>query len=304
LEGRSMLVKKAELIPLECIVRGYISGSGWKDYKKTGGISGIQLPAGLVESEKLPEPIFTPSTKAEIGEHDENISPQKAAEIIGSKIFDILNSAVLGIYKSASEYALLKGIIIADTKMEFGMFNGEIILIDELLTPDSSRFWPKGKYLKGAAVDSFDKQYVRDYLESIKFNKMPPPPDLPVEVIMNTALKYQEALQILTGEKNLTMKPLKINVSGSEFLIVVWADNTKSKIRLMDLRKYCPCAICGENREHHKDWSHVFYTADELKVVSIQVVGQYAISIVWADGHNTGIYEFDLLKKMNCGEAD
>ncbi|GAB4134069.1 MAG: phosphoribosylaminoimidazolesuccinocarboxamide synthase [Ignavibacteriales bacterium] len=201
LEGRSMLVKKAELIPLECIVRGYISGSGWKDYKKSGGISGIKLPEGLVESEKLPEPIFTPSTKAEIGEHDENISPEKAAEIVGPKIFSVLEKSVLNIYKLAADFALTKGIIIADTKMEFGLFNGEIILIDELLTPDSSRFWPASKYQKGSSVESFDKQYVRDYLESINFNKMPPPPDLPENVIQNTALKYQEALFILTGEK-------------------------------------------------------------------------------------------------------
>jgi len=201
LEGRSMLVKKAELIPIECIVRGYISGSGWKDYRKTGTISGIFLPANLVESEKLPQPIFTPSTKAEIGEHDENISPLIAAEIIGKEKFDFINKIILQIYKLASDFALERGIIIADTKMEFGTYNDEIILIDELLTPDSSRFWPLKMYKKGSAVESYDKQYVRDYLESIKFNKMPPPPDLPKEVILNTSKKYEEALFVLTGEK-------------------------------------------------------------------------------------------------------
>lgn len=201
LEGRSMLVKKAELIPIECIVRGYISGSGWKDYKKSGTICGIPLPKGLQESEKLPEPIFTPSTKADIGEHDENISPQKAREIIGDESFEIINKALIDIYKMTSDYAYEKGIIIADTKMEFGFYNNEVILIDELLTPDSSRFWPKSSYRIGSSVESYDKQYVRDYLESINFNKMPPPPDLPDDVIKNTARKYEEVLYILTGEK-------------------------------------------------------------------------------------------------------
>lgn len=201
LVGRSMLVNKADLIPIECIVRGYISGSGWKEYKRTGTISGITLKEGLVESEKLPEPIFTPSTKAEIGEHDENISPMEAREIIGNEKYEIINDAVLEIYKSASSFALERGIIIADTKMEFGVFNNNVILIDELLTPDSSRFWPLQHYKKGSSVMSYDKQYVRDYLESINFNKMPPPPILPEEIIKNTALKYEEALFVLTGEK-------------------------------------------------------------------------------------------------------
>lgn len=201
LEGRSMLVKKAEVIPIECIVRGYISGSGWNDYKKTGCISGIKLPEGLVESEKLPEPIFTPSTKAEIGEHDENITGEKAMEIAGEEIFNKIKNATLAIYKAASEYALTKGIIIADTKMEFGVYNGEVILLDELLTPDSSRFWPEKTYKKGAAQDSFDKQYVRDYLTSINFNKQPPAPDLPEEVIRITSEKYLEALHLLTGKR-------------------------------------------------------------------------------------------------------
>lgn len=201
LEGRSMLVKKAEVIPIECIVRGYISGSGWNDYRKTGKISGIELPEGLVESEKLPEPIFTPSTKAEIGEHDENITNDRAREIAGEEIYNKIKSASLNIYKAASEFALSKGIIIADTKMEFGVYDGEVILVDELLTPDSSRFWPLDKYEKGRAQESFDKQFVRDYLLSINFNKMPPPPPLPEDVIRITSEKYLEALGMLTGRK-------------------------------------------------------------------------------------------------------
>lgn len=199
--NRSMLVKKAELIPIECIVRGYITGSGWNDYKKTGQICGIQLSAGLVESEKLSEPIFTPSTKADIGLHDENITEQQAISIIGSDAYNKLKEITISVYEKASEYALKKGIIIADTKMEFGYYDGRIILIDELLTPDSSRFWPLDDYRKGASQNSFDKQYVRDYLISIKFNKQPPPPPLPVDVVLNTSRKYQEALFMLTGEK-------------------------------------------------------------------------------------------------------
>ncbi|MCB9218934.1 MAG: phosphoribosylaminoimidazolesuccinocarboxamide synthase [Ignavibacteriales bacterium] len=201
LEGRSMLVKKAELIPLECIVRGYISGSGWKEYKKSGTVCGIELPENLVESEKLPEPIFTPSTKADIGDHDENISEEKAVEIIGEETYNVLKSKSLEIYKKAYEFAYEKGIILADTKMEFGFYNGEIILIDELLTPDSSRFWPKATYKKGIGQDSFDKQYVRDYLDSVNFNKQPPAPNLPEDVISNTTKKYEEALLMLSGKK-------------------------------------------------------------------------------------------------------
>lgn len=200
LRDRSMLVKKAELIPLECIVRGYITGSGWNDYQKTGKICGIKLREGLVESEKLDEPIFTPSTKAEIGLHDENIIEEQAINIVGKDVYDILKQTTIEIYKKASEYALRKGIIIADTKMEYGYYNGKVILIDELLTPDSSRFWPLNDYKKGFSQNSFDKQYVRDYLISIKFNKQPPPPELPDEVIINTSKKYQEALFMLTGE--------------------------------------------------------------------------------------------------------
>lgn len=200
LRDRSMLVKKAELIPIECIVRGYITGSGLIDYQKTGKVCGIELPKGLVESEKLPEPIFTPSTKAEIGLHDENISADEAINIIGKEAFEFIKNATINIYSKAAEFALKKGIIIADTKMEFGYYDGSIILIDELLTPDSSRFWPLDEYQKGRSQNSFDKQYVRDYLLSVKFNKKPPAPSLPEEVILSTSNKYKEALFKLTGE--------------------------------------------------------------------------------------------------------
>ncbi|MBU0558111.1 MAG: phosphoribosylaminoimidazolesuccinocarboxamide synthase [Bacteroidetes bacterium] len=201
LEGRSMLVEKAELIPIECIVRGYITGSGWNDYQKTGQICGIELPKGLVESEKLQEPIFTPSTKAEIGAHDENISSDRAMEIVGEETFNAIKSATINIFKKASDYAFEKGIIIADTKFEFGFYNGKIILIDEVLTPDSSRFWSRESYEKGQAQFSYDKQYVRDYLTSINFNKKPPAPNLPEDVIKNTLLKYKEAQELLTESK-------------------------------------------------------------------------------------------------------
>lgn len=202
LEDRTMLVKKAEVIPIECIIRGYISGSGWIDYKSSGKISGIKLPDGLKESEKLPEPIFTPSTKAEIGTHDENISVKQAYEIAGEENVNKIKNTALQIYKSASAYALERGIIIADTKMEFGIIDDTIILIDELLTPDSSRFWPVKKYEKGKAQESYDKQFVRDYLISIKFNKKPPAPILPEEIITKTSEKYLDVLYKLTG-KNL-----------------------------------------------------------------------------------------------------
>lgn len=200
IEGRSMLVKKAELIPLECIVRGYISGSGWNDYKKTGNICGIKLPVGMKESQKFDEPIFTPSTKADIGDHDENISEEQAKNIIGEETYNILKNATINVYQKAYEYAFERGIILADTKMEFGFVDGKVILIDELLTPDSSRFWPKDKFEIGRAQDSYDKQYVRDYLLSINFNKQPPAPQLPEDVINNTTKKYKEALFELTGE--------------------------------------------------------------------------------------------------------
>jgi len=201
LEGRSMLVKKADVVPIESVVRGYITGSGWSDYKKTGEVCGIKLPAGLVESEKFPEPLFTPATKAEIGLHDENISEEKAKEIAGADTTNFIKQKTIDVYKSAVQFALNKGIIIADTKMEFGKIGNEIILVDELLTPDSSRFWPLDKYEKGKSQESFDKQFVRDYLESIKFNKQPPPPILPEDIIEKTSEKYLEALEKLTGER-------------------------------------------------------------------------------------------------------
>jgi phosphoribosylaminoimidazole-succinocarboxamide synthase len=201
LKGRSMLVKKAKVVPIECIVRGYITGSGWKDYLATGEISGIKLAEGLQESEKFPEPIFTPSTKAEIGEHDENISAEQALKITDENTFKILEEKTLEIYNKVSEFALEKGIIIADTKMEFGYYNNNIILVDELLTPDSSRFWPLEKYEKGRGQESYDKQFVRDYLLSINFNKQPPPPELPDEIIKKTSEKYLDIYEKLTGEK-------------------------------------------------------------------------------------------------------
>ncbi len=201
LEGRSMLVKKAEVIPIESIIRGYISGSGWNDYKKTGSISGIKLPKGLRESEKLPEPIFTPSTKAEIGLHDENISLEEAVKIAGKETILKIKDIALRIYKTVSDFALQKGIIIADTKMEFGLYKNNLIIVDELLTPDSSRFWPVEGYKEGVAQQSYDKQFVRDYLLSIKFNKQPPPPVLPEEIINKTSEKYIEIYTRLTGKK-------------------------------------------------------------------------------------------------------
>jgi len=198
--NRSMLIKKAKVVPIECIVRGYITGSGWKDYKNSGEISGIKLPQGLNESEKLPEPLFTPSTKAEIGEHDENISAEQAMLLTDEQTFSKVKSSTLSIYRKASEYALTKGIIIADTKFEFGKVDGEIILVDEVLTPDSSRFWPKDKFEVGRGQESYDKQFVRDYLLSINFNKQPPPPHLPDEIINKTSEKYLEIYKKLTGE--------------------------------------------------------------------------------------------------------
>lgn len=199
LKDRSMIVKKSEVIPIESVVRGYISGSGWIDYQQTGKICGIALPEGLLESEKFVEPIFTPATKAELGLHDENISEEIAISIAGKEAISTINSKTREIYKAASDYALEKGIIIADTKMEFGYFDGKIILIDEVLTPDSSRFWPLDKYEKGRSQESYDKQFVRDYLISIKFNKQPPPPVLPDDVIKKTTEKYLDVLFKLTG---------------------------------------------------------------------------------------------------------
>jgi phosphoribosylaminoimidazole-succinocarboxamide synthase len=200
LEGRSMWVKRADMIDIECVARGYISGSGWKDYQRTGAICGIPLPAGLRESDQLPEPIFTPATKAQTG-HDENISFDQAAGIIGADLAARLRDLTLSIYKKASDYARARGIIIADTKFEFGIVNGEIILADEVLTPDSSRFWPLETYSPGGAQPSYDKQFVRDYLESIHWNKQPPAPALPEDVANRTSEKYKEAYRTLSGRE-------------------------------------------------------------------------------------------------------
>ena len=201
LEGRSMLVKKAKPLPVECIVRGYVSGSGWKEYKQTGSICGISLPAGLVESQQLPEPIFTPSTKAELGEHDENIPFAKVVELCGQEIADTISNTTLAIYKRARDLADTKGIIIADTKFEFGIFEDRVIWIDEALTPDSSRFWPKDLYQPGGAQPSFDKQFLRDYLETLDWGKKAPAPPLPEEIVRKTGEKYIEALYRITGMK-------------------------------------------------------------------------------------------------------
>ena len=199
LEGRSMLVKKAKPLPVECIVRGYLSGSGWKEYKATGGICGLPLPAGLVESQKLPEPIFTPSTKAELGEHDENITFKEAKRLCGADLAEQAKAATLAIYNRARDLADTKGIIIADTKFEFGVHNGKLIWIDEAMTPDSSRFWPKSDYRPGGAQPSFDKQFLRDYLETLDWGKKAPAPPLPAEIIRKTGEKYVEALTRITG---------------------------------------------------------------------------------------------------------
>lgn len=199
LRGRSILVKKCAPLAIECVVRGYITGSGWKSYKTDGTVCGIRLPDGLLESAQLPEPVFTPSTKEELGAHDENIDFATAAKIVGRDTAEKVRDLSLAIYKQGAEIAAKRGIIIADTKFEFGLYNGEIILIDEVLTPDSSRFWPAGKYEAGHGQESFDKQYLRDYLESIDWNKQPPPPPLPGDVIQKTRAKYVEALRYLTG---------------------------------------------------------------------------------------------------------
>jgi len=200
LRGRSMMVMRAEMFPVECVVRGYISGSAWKEYKTTGRVCGIELPAGLKESDKLPEPIFTPATKAATG-HDENISFEQMAKIVGHELSRQLRDISLKIYTKASDYAKRKGIIIADTKFEFGITPQGITLADEVLTPDSSRFWPGDKYQPGRAQDSYDKQYVRDYLEEIRWNKQPPAPALPPEVARRTSEKYLEAYRQLTGRE-------------------------------------------------------------------------------------------------------
>jgi phosphoribosylaminoimidazole-succinocarboxamide synthase len=200
LRDRSMLVKKAKPLPVECVVRGYISGSGWKSYQESGIVCGIKLPDGLQESEKLPEPIFTPSTKEEVGIHDVNINFEEAVKIIGRSLAEKVKEISLSIYKKGAELADKKGIIIADTKFEFGIFENNIILIDELLTPDSSRFWPKESYSPGQSQKSYDKQYLRDYLISINWDKLPPAPFLPKEVVKNTREKYLDALNLITGK--------------------------------------------------------------------------------------------------------
>ena len=200
LRGRSMLVTKTDPLPVECVVRGYLSGSGWEEYKKTGEVCGIPLPRGLLESAKLEEPIFTPATKAEMGLHDENITFEKMEKIVGRERAKRLKSFSLTIYKKARDFAEQRGILIADTKMEFGIKDGKLLLIDELLTPDSSRFWPKDDYRPGGSQKSFDKQFLRDYLLSLKWDKSPPAPELPKEIIQKTREKYLEAYQRIVGK--------------------------------------------------------------------------------------------------------
>jgi phosphoribosylaminoimidazole-succinocarboxamide synthase len=199
LRGRSMIVKKAEPLAIECVVRGYLAGSGWKEYRQAQTVCGIKLPAGLKESSELPEPVFTPATKAETG-HDENISFEEAARLVGPEVAERARSASLKIYNFARDYARKRGIIIADTKFEFGLLDGKLLLIDEVLTPDSSRFWPADQYEPGKGQPSFDKQFVRDYLETLDWNKTPPAPALPAEVVARTQAKYLEAYERLTGK--------------------------------------------------------------------------------------------------------
>ncbi len=199
LQGRSMLVKKAKPLTVECIVRGYISGTFWKAYQKDTAVCGFKLPAGMQESEQFPQVLFTPSTKAEQGLHDENISIEKMEELLGKEQTAKIADICIGIYTKAAEYARSKGIIIADTKFELGMYEGELILIDEVLTPDSSRFWPEDQYKVGAGQPSFDKQFLRDYLATLDWNKTPPAPSLPVEILEKTASRYREALERITG---------------------------------------------------------------------------------------------------------
>ena len=203
IRGRSMLVRRAQMFPVECVVRGYISGSGWKDYLATGAICGIPLPAGLRESDQLHEPIFTPAAKINTGGHDENISFDTVVEHIGTETAERLRSLSLAIYAKASKHAASKGLILADTKFEFGLVDQQIVLADEVLTPDSSRYWPAVTYAPGGAQPSFDKQFVRDYLESIRWNKQAPAPALPTEVVEQTRAKYLEAFSLLTGRTNL-----------------------------------------------------------------------------------------------------
>jgi phosphoribosylaminoimidazole-succinocarboxamide synthase len=200
LAGRSMVVRKTQPLPIECVARGYLSGSGWKEYQASGAVCGIALPPGLKESDKLPEPIFTPATKAASG-HDENISFERASEILGKALAEKARSVTLDIYRRAADYAEPRGILLADTKFEFGILNGELIWIDEALTPDSSRFWPVAQYKPGGPQPSFDKQFVRDYLERIRWPKTPPGPELPPDVVAGTRAKYREAYRILVGRE-------------------------------------------------------------------------------------------------------
>lgn len=201
LRGRSMIVKKAAPLAAECIVRGYLVGSGWKEYQKSGTVCGIKLPAGLEQAAKLPEPIFTPSTKAEIGDHDENISFEQMEGILGSDVAKKVKDASINLYKTAADFAAEKGIIIADTKFEFGLYEDQVILIDEVLTPDSSRFWPAETYKTGENPSSFDKQFVRDWLENTDWNKTAPAPVLPRDVVLKTRQKYIDAFEIISGKK-------------------------------------------------------------------------------------------------------
>ncbi len=199
-----MIVRRAQMFPVECVARGYVSGSGWKDYQQTGAICGISLPSGLRESDPLPEPIFTPAAKINTGGHDENISFSQVESIIGFKYADALRLLTLDIFDRASSHAASKGLILADTKFEFGLIDGQITLADEVLTPDSSRYWPAATYAPGGPQPSFDKQFVRDYLESISWNKQPPVPSLPDDVVARTREKYMEAFRLITGRASLT----------------------------------------------------------------------------------------------------
>jgi phosphoribosylaminoimidazole-succinocarboxamide synthase len=212
LEGRSMLVARADVFPFECVARGYLSGSGWKEYQQTGEVCGVKLPEGLTESDKLDEPIFTPATKAETG-HDMNVSEDAMSRSIGEEVTSKLKKLTLMLYRRAAEYADSRGIIIADTKFEFGSKDGNIILIDEVLTPDSSRFWPKESYQPGRGQQSFDKQYLRDYLETVEWNKQPPGPNLPDTVVARTSEKYLEAYRLLTG-RTITDSGIRSQESG------------------------------------------------------------------------------------------
>lgn len=200
LKGRAMWVKKAAPLPVECIVRGYLAGSGWEDYQKSGKMSGIALPPGLIEAQELPEPLFTPSTKAAMGEHDENITFEKMGELVGSEVAGRVRDSAVALYRKAREYARERGIILADTKFEFGIAENHLLLIDEVLTPDSSRFWPADRYRPGGSPESFDKQFLRDYLKSSGWKKTDPAPRLPREVVVNTRARYLEALKRLSGE--------------------------------------------------------------------------------------------------------